>query len=107
VVVPHQPSLRGTLDGAAGYLRRYDEASLRELAAKAGFEVSLLAPFNRAGAASWWLGGTVLRRRKFDVAAVVALNGLAPVLRKVDTRLPLPALSLLAVLEAAPVEPRV
>jgi len=102
VVVPHQPSLSGTLDRAAGYMRRYDEASLRELAANAGFEVSLLAPFNRAGTAGWWLGGTVLRRHKFDVAAVMALNGLTPVLRKVDTRLPLPALSLLAVLEAAP-----
>jgi SAM-dependent methyltransferase len=102
IVVPRQPSLRGTLDRAAGYLRRYDEASLRELAGKAGFEVSRLTPFNRAGTAGWWLGGTVLRRRKFDVAAVMALNGLTPVLRKVDTRLPLPPLSLLAVLEAVP-----
>jgi SAM-dependent methyltransferase len=106
LVVPHQPQLQNTLDRAVGYVRRYDEATLRALAAEAGFEARAIVPFNRAGTAGWWLGGTLLRRRKFDVAAVVALNGLTPVLRKVDAALPLPPLSMLVVLEAVPAQPR-
>ena len=39
VLVPHLRQLYGTLDEVLGHERRYDEASLRDLAARAGFEV--------------------------------------------------------------------
>jgi len=61
-----------------------------------------LLEFNRFGSAAWFLNGKLLRRRTFGLGQVLALNVLTPLLRRIDRLLPLPALSLIAVLERAP-----
>jgi len=99
VLVPHGGSLFGTLDEVLGHKRRYTEASLRRLAEDAGFTVRQVIRFNRVGSAAWWLNGRLLRRRSFGLLQMMALNLLTPVFRVVDSALPLPPLSLIAVLE--------
>jgi SAM-dependent methyltransferase len=117
VLVPHGPELFGTLDEILGHKRRYTEASLRDLAARAGFEVAEVLRFNRVGTPAWWLNGKVLRRRHFGLAQIAALNLLTPLFRRVDRLLPFAPLSLIAVLRplapsapglagTAPSEPR-
>jgi glycosyltransferase involved in cell wall biosynthesis len=99
VLVPHLQELFGTLDETLGHVRRYDEGSLRALSAAAGLEVKELVRFNRVGTAAWWLNGKMLRRRHFGLGQVKLLNVLTPTFRRLDRVLPLPPLSLIAVLE--------
>ena len=81
-----------------GHRRRYDEASLRTLAADCGLEVERIVPFNRVGTIAWYLNGKVLRRRIFGLGQILLLNFLTPVFRVLDRWLPVPPLSLIAVL---------
>jgi len=98
VLVPRGPELFGTLDEVLGHERRYTEASLREAAREAGFEVERILPFNRIGTPAWWLNGKVLRRRHFGLVQISVLNFMTPLFRLVDRALPFPPLSLVAVL---------
>jgi len=102
VLVPQGPWLFGSLDEVLGHKRRYDERALRKVAADAGFQVRAIVPFNRASSIPWWLSGRVLRRRTFSILQMVLVNWLTPLFRLVDGWLPLPPLSLIAVLEQRP-----
>jgi SAM-dependent methyltransferase len=88
----------GTLDAAVDHRRRYSKPCLRSLAAAAGFEIERQLSFNRAGTAAWFLNGRLLRRRRVGLVQIKLLDLLTPLLRRVDAWLPLPALSLIAVL---------
>ena len=98
VLVPSGPWNLGSLDEVLGHVRRYTEESLRRLAAEAGFEVAALIPFNRVSSLPWFLSGRILRRRSFSLLQIKAVNWLTPLLRRIDRLLPLPPLSLIAVL---------
>ncbi len=55
--------------------------------------------FNRVGVIAWWLNGRVLRRRTFGLWQIKVLNLMTPFFRLVDKVLPLPPLSLIAVIK--------
>jgi SAM-dependent methyltransferase len=101
VLVPQGRWNFGTLDAAVDHRRRYTKRRLRSLAAAAGFEIEDQLSFNRAGTAAWFLNGRLLRRRRVGRVQVRLLDVLTPLLRRVDAWLPLPALSLIAVLKPA------
>src|SRR6202163_188764 len=98
ILVPCGPGLYGTLDEVLGHQRRYTRKSLEELVARAEFKLERMLEFNRVGVIAWWLNGRVLRRRIFGVWQIKALNLLTPVFRMIDKTLPLPPLSLIAVI---------
>jgi glycosyltransferase involved in cell wall biosynthesis len=98
VLVPCGPWNFGSLDEVLGHERRYTEESLRAVAAAAGFEVETLLRFNRASSLPWFLNGRILRRRTFGLLQIKLVNWLTPLFRRVDPLLPLPPLSLIAVL---------
>jgi glycosyltransferase involved in cell wall biosynthesis/phospholipid N-methyltransferase len=99
VLVPQGPGNFGTLDGVLGHKRRYTRETLAGLAESCGMKVAEMIPFNRTGSAAWFLNGKLLRRQKFGLGQILALNALTPLLRRVDALLPLPPLSLIAILE--------
>ncbi len=99
VLVPGGPWNFGTLDEVLGHKRRYTEESLRRLAAGAGFEVKALLRFNRVSSLPWFLNGRILRRRHFGLFQIKMVDWLTPLFRLLDRVLPLPPLSLIAVLE--------
>lgn len=99
VLVPQGPWNHGTLDEVLGHRRRYTKQALRSLAASCGFRVAELLEFNRVGTAAWLMNGKILRRRSFGLGQIFALNLLTPLLRALDRILPLPSLSLIAILE--------
>ncbi len=105
VLVPHGPWNFGTVDTALGHRRRYTPETLTAVARDAGFEVERLVRFNRAGTPAWWLNGRVWRRDTVGLFQIRALNALTPLLRLADRVLPLPPLSLIAVLKPAPARP--
>ncbi|MFL5439660.1 MAG: class I SAM-dependent methyltransferase, partial [Myxococcales bacterium] len=98
VLVPQGEWNYGTLDEVLGHRRRYDESSVRTLAADCGLEVERIVPFNRVGTIAWYLNGKVLRRRIFGLGQIMLLNSLTPLFRLLDAWLPVPPLSLIAVL---------
>jgi len=98
VLVPCGPGLYGTLDEALGHFRRYTREQLIGLAEKAGFRVEQVVSFNRPGVPAWWLNGRVLHRKTFGLWQIRMLNMLTPIFRLVDSWLPLPPLSIIAIL---------
>ena len=54
--------------------------------------------FNRVGVVAWWVNGRLLRRRTFGLWQIKALNVMTPAFRAFDKVLPLPPLSLIAVI---------
>jgi len=101
VLVPQGQWNFGTLDEVLGHVQRYSKDGLRALAAAAGFEVERIVEFNRPGTLAWFLNGKILRRRTFGLVQVKLLNLLTPLFRVIDGMVPLPALSLIAVLRPA------
>ena len=99
VLVPHGPKLFGTLDEVLGHCRRYTVEQLVDVSQRASFTVEQVLKFNRAGVPAWWLNGKILRRRTFGLAQIRMLNVLTPLFRRVDSWLPLPPLSIIAILK--------
>jgi SAM-dependent methyltransferase len=98
VLVPCGPWLYGSLDEVLGHYRRYTREQLIDVAQQAGFRVEQVVKFNRPGVVAWWLNGRLLRRKTFGLGQIRMLNVLTPVFRLVDRWLPLPPLSLIAIL---------
>ena len=86
------------LDEVLGHFRRYTGEQLCSAATQAGFRVEQLVKFNRIGTIAWWLNGRVLRKKTFGLVQIRVLNILTPIFRLVDSWLPLPPLSIIAVL---------
>lgn len=105
VLVPCGPKLYGTLDTVLGHFRRYTKPQFTELAARAGFHLEELLSFNRFGSPAWWLNGRLLRRKTFGLWQIKMLNVLTPMVRVIDRFLPLPPLSIIAILRKPPVGP--
>src|SRR5271170_5545223 len=98
VLVPFGPQLYGSLDEVLGHCRRYTEDQLAEVAQHAGFQVKQILKFNRPGVPAWWFNGKVLRRQTFGMGQIRLLNLLTPIFRRIDPWLPLPPLSIIAIL---------
>jgi glycosyltransferase involved in cell wall biosynthesis len=98
VLVPRGPALYGSLDEVLGHCRRYTEAQFAEVAQQAGFHVEQILKFNRPGVPAWWLNGKILRRKTFGMGQIRLLNVLTPIFRRIDSWLPLPPLSIIAIL---------
>ncbi|MGH9740594.1 MAG: glycosyltransferase [Candidatus Acidiferrales bacterium] len=98
VLVPCGPWLFGTLDEVLGHFRRYTPDELASVCGEAGFQVEEILKFNRPGVPAWWINGRALRRKTFGLAQIRMLNILTPLFRLMDSWLPLPPLSLVAIL---------
>jgi glycosyltransferase involved in cell wall biosynthesis/phospholipid N-methyltransferase len=99
VLVPQGQWNFGTLDEVLGHQRRYSKEAIRALARECGFEVTDIIDFNRLGSLAWFINGKVLRRRNFGLGQIFLLNLFTPVIRLLDRVLPLPSLSLIAVMK--------
>ncbi len=102
ILVPQGPGNMGTLDSVLGHRRRYTREILVELASECGFSVKTIIDFNRIGSLAWFLNGKILRRRTFGLGQIWMLDLLTPLLRRIDRFLPLPPLSLIAILQRRP-----
>jgi glycosyltransferase involved in cell wall biosynthesis/phospholipid N-methyltransferase len=98
ILVPCGPGLYGTLDEVLGHHRRYTPDSLKKLVISADFELEKMLEFNHIGVVAWWLNGRLLRRRTFGLWQMKALNVMTPIFRAIDKVLPLPPLSLIAII---------
>jgi glycosyltransferase involved in cell wall biosynthesis len=98
VLAPNIPWLFSRMDAVVGHRRRYTRATLAAACEKAGFKVERILPFNRLGTVAW-LFNKLLGRSHFGLGQVWMLNALTPIIRVTDWFMPLPPLSLIAVLK--------
>jgi SAM-dependent methyltransferase len=98
ILVPSGPWLYGSLDKVLGHFRRYTEDQFSRVARQAGFRVENMLKFNRVGVVAWFLNGRILRRKTFGFGQIKLLNVLTPIFQRLDPWLPLPPLSLIAIL---------
>ena len=98
ILVPCGPGLYGSLDEVLGHCRRYTREQLVGVAEQAGFRVERVLKFNRPGVPAWWLNGRILHRKTFGLWQIRMLNLFTPLFRLLDGWMPLPPLSLIAVL---------
>jgi len=98
ILVPNDPNLYGSLDKVLGHCRRYTTEQLVAVSQEAGFHVEEVLKFNRPGVPAWWLNGKILKRETFGLGQIRLLNMLTPLFRLIDPVLPLPPLSIIAIL---------
>jgi len=96
VLVPQGRWLYSSLDKVLGHVKRYTPEELRGVLERAGLDVESLVQFNRIGVPGWILNGKLLRRKRFPRLQLKLLNILVPILRRIDSLLPWPGLSLVA-----------
>lgn len=96
IQVPADPSLFGPTDEATGHRRRFSREQLEDTIRAAGLELVWIEEFNKLGRLGWLLhhafkrgGISVVEARSFDL--------LVPLAKVLESLLPMPGLSLLAV----------
>jgi SAM-dependent methyltransferase len=99
VVVPQGPNLFGSLDPPSRHLRRYSEAQLIDLGARAGFQARKILPINRISTPLWWWKGRIRKKSNVEIGSVQFFNFLVPIIRRIDAGLPFPPLSLVGIFE--------
>jgi len=76
------------LDRDFGHYRRYTAADLRGKLLRAGFKPLRLHYFNLAGYFGWWFNFCLLRKRRFDPAAVRFFDRVIfPLVHAAETRI--------------------
>ena len=99
ILVPQGQWNFGTLDEVLGHKRRYSREALTKLAQDTGFEIEKMISFNRAGTLPWYVSGRLVKRRTVSLLQIKIFNWLVPLARLLDGILPIPPLSLIAVLK--------
>ena len=97
ILVPCGPKLYGTLDEVLGHQRRYTHKTLA-MWWRSRFPVGTNAGVQPSRRDCVVVERTSLRRRTFGLGQIKMLNALTPVFRLLDGILPLPPLSLIAVI---------
>ncbi len=97
VLAPQSQALFGTLDRALGHRRRFSVPQLRALFEQGGFAVQGIRQLNKMGAAGWWFHGKLLRRKHINKAMLKIFDKTVWIWRRLDSLLPWPGLSLVAV----------
>ena len=97
VLVPQGQEIYGTLDEALGHYRRYSRDELQRKLEEAGFRVERMLEFNRISRPPWYVVGRILRRKTISRFQLRIFDRLVWLWRYLDTRLPWPATSLIAI----------
>ncbi len=97
VLVPQGHSLFGSLDRAMGHKRRFSAKEISELLANAGFKIERVHQLNKIGAASWFLYGKLLGRKRINKPSLKLFDKTVWLWRRIDGLLPWRGLSVVAI----------
>ncbi len=99
ILVPQGQWLYGSLDRVLDHQIRYSKKLLRQRSEDAGFSVERILSFNRIGVLPWLVSGKLIRRTTFGRLQLKVFDSLVWLWRVLDRVLPLPGLSIIAILE--------
>jgi glycosyltransferase involved in cell wall biosynthesis len=97
ILVPQGQELFGTLDAVLGHFLRYSKDQLRQRLESAGFEVEQILEFNRVSRPGWYVTGKILKRNTLARLPLRVFDKLVWLWRKIDSKLPWGAVSIIAV----------
>jgi len=97
VLVPHGPSLYGSLDRSLGHKRRFTANEMRRMLEAHGFNVEKVYQFNKAGGPPWWVYSRVLGSRRINKPFLKLFDKTVWFWSRLDKLIPWPGLSLIAV----------
>lgn len=98
LILPALEALYNRLDQAYAHYRRYDKGTLWRLEKSSGLHLENAHYFNLLGMLGWWLNGKMRKKQNLPGAQTKIFNTLTPLLRKLESVIPVPVgLSLLAV----------
>jgi glycosyltransferase involved in cell wall biosynthesis len=97
LLVPQHAFLMSAMDRELGHHRRYDRAGLEALLAAAGLRVESVRDFNSLAALGWLVNARLLGRKDLGRVQLKAFDSLVPALKRLEPRLGLPGISLIAV----------
>ncbi len=97
VLVPQGQEIYGQLDVVLGHHLRYSKQQLQERLEQAGFQVEQIIDFNRVSRPGWYITGKVLKRSTLARFPIRCFNALVWLWRKIDNKLPWPAVSIIAI----------
>ena len=97
VLVPNDQRIYGTLDAALGHYRRYSEPELREKMRAIGFHIQDVIAFNRVSRPAWYVSGKLQKATALGRKQMRLFDSLVWLWRKIDSSLPWPPVSLIAI----------
>ena len=97
ILTPQGPSLRGSLDEALGYKRRFSEKELRAMLGENGFAVERAHQVNKSTRPVWWVNSKLLGSRQISKLSLKLFDKSVWLLRRLDAVLPWKGLSVLVV----------
>lgn len=97
ILVPQHPFLYNTLDRVLEHRERYTPEKLRDSLQQAGFRVEKTFDFNRISVPSWYLNGTLLKKKNFSRVQLKMLEIMMPVIRRIDRLFPWTGVSIIGI----------
>ncbi len=97
ILVPQGPSLRGSLDGALGYRRRFKEKELRTMLEADGFVIERVYQLNKTSRPVWWVNSKLLGSKQISKLTLKLFDKGVWLLRRMDAVLPWRGLSVAVV----------
>lgn len=97
ILVPQGPQVFGAMDEVLEHKRRYTVEELTAKMGAAGFRIEQMIMFNRITWPGWYLNSRILRRRTVGRLQLRLFDFLVPIWRRIDSHLPWPATSLIAI----------
>ncbi len=102
LLVPQYQWLYGSYDRHAGHVRRYSRRELQQKLTAASFKILRFKNFNTLAMLGWWINSCLMQRTSMDRWQLKIYDTLVPLLRMVESLLPLPGISLICVAEPLP-----
>jgi len=97
VQVPQGKDRFGPLDQERGRRLRFSSEELSNQLAAAGFQLEMIADFNRLSVPGWWMNNKILHRKRFSRLQLKFFDSVLPLLRPFDRIWPWKGLSLIAI----------
>ena len=97
ILVPSGNWLYGSQDAAVGHKRRYSKKMIEDLGKISGLKIHKLLSFNKFSTLPWYINGKIFKKTSFSRFQIYVLDLLIPILKKIDTALPWPSLSSIAI----------
>jgi SAM-dependent methyltransferase len=101
IYVPQGPWLYSSLDTVLGHRCRYTREALQRELESTGFTVESITGFNRASVPGWYLNGRILKREHLSRFQLKLFDTMVPLLRRIDSWIPLPPIGFIAVARKA------
>ena len=99
IIVPSNNHFYSRIDKNLGHYRRYNKKMLLKKLARAGFEVLKINSFNKIGTLGWIGQSIILKRDTLGSRNMKVFDKLMPLIRRIDSFVPFPGLSLLAIVK--------